>query len=151
AAGASAIALCDTWRPMSDRMGGRVALIAMLACAALTFANLSFKLFAFPEYADYSWVADFITNNTQAPRWLIHLKIQTAIFHTLESMFFAKRWLPNFVHDPLSLARALNVLLLVMVGFHCYAFYPRIRSAVVWVIGSAAYCFMTTGYGKVYG
>jgi hypothetical protein len=111
---------------------------------------LSFNLFTFPYYADYSWVADFIAKSTPAPRWLIHQKLQTAIFHTLESMFFARGFLPGFVHDPLSLARALNMLFLLAAGLHCYAFYPKSRGTVGLVISSAAYCFMATGYGKVY-
>ncbi len=127
------------------------ALVPMLCCAALSVANLSLNLFSFPPYADYSWVAEFIAKNVQAPRWLIHLKVQTAIFHTLESMKFARGVLPAFVHDPLSLARALNVLLLVLAGVHCYIAYPRLRQTTAWVIGSAAYCFMATGYAKVYG
>jgi hypothetical protein len=123
----------------------------MLACAAITFANLFLNLFAFPYYADYSWVADMIAKSTPEPRWLIHLKVQTAIFHTLESMYFARSFMPRFVHDPLSLARTLNVLLLAAAGLHCYAFYPRLRNTIAWVTSSAAYCFMATGYGKVYG
>ncbi len=126
-------------------------LIPMLCCAAISTANLFLNVFEFPYYADYSWVTNFITNSTPAPRWLIHLKLQTAIFHTLESMYFARAFMPAFLHDPLSLARALNVALLVAAGIHCYAFYPRLRGTISWVISSAAYCFMATGYGKVYG
>lgn len=122
----------------------------MLCCAAIAFGNLSLNLFVFPYYADYSWVADFIAKNTPAPRWLIHQKLQTAIFHTLESMFFVRGFLPGFVHDPLSLARALNMLFLVAAGLHCYAFFPKRRGTIGLVVSSAAYCFMATGYGKVY-
>ena len=127
------------------------ALIPMLGCAAISIGNLFFGLFTFPAYADYSWVADFIAKSTPAPRWLIHQKMQAVTFHTLESMFFAREFLPRFVHDPLSFARALNVLLLVAAGLHCYARYPQSRGTVAFVISSAAYCFMATGYAKVYG
>ena len=126
-------------------------LIPMLCCAAIATSNLFFDLFTFPYYADYTWVADFIAKSTPAPRWLIHQKLQTTIFHTLESMFFARAFLPGFVHDPLSLARALNVLFLIAAGLHCYAYYPKSRSTIALVVTSAAYCFMATGYGKVYG
>jgi hypothetical protein len=126
-------------------------LIPMLCCAAISIGNLFLNVFEFPYYADYSWVSHFITDSTPAPRWLIHLKLQTAIFHTLESMYFVRAFMPGFLHDPLSLARALNVAFLVAAGIHCFAFYPRLRGTTSWVITSAAYCFMATGYGKVYG
>lgn len=123
----------------------------MLCCAAISIGNLSLNLFEFPYYADYTWVSDFITNNLVEARWLIHIKLQTAIFHTLESMYFARAFMPKFVSDPLSLARALNVLFLVATALHCYRFYPKLSGTISGVISSAAYCFMATGYGKVYG
>ena len=122
-----------------------------MCCATIAFGNLALKVFEFPYYADYTWVADFIANSTPAPRWLVHQRLQTAVFQTLESMYFARRFVPRFVHDPLSLARAFNVTLLVAVGIHCYAFYPKLRATTTLVLTSASYCFMTVGYGKVYG
>jgi hypothetical protein len=127
------------------------ALVPMLGCAATATANVVWHFFRFPYYADYSWVSNFIANSTMEPRWLIHLKLQTATFHVLNSMNFARAFMPAFVRDPLSLARAFNMLLLVSAALHCYAFYPRLRVTIGWVITSAAYCFMATGYAKVYG
>jgi hypothetical protein len=126
-------------------------LTPLLCCAAIGTGNLFMHVFEFPYYSDYSWISRFITDNVSEPRWLIHLQVQTAIFHTLDSMFFARPFLPHVVHDPLSMARAFNMLFLVASGLHCYFFYPRLRNTVAWVVGSAAYCFMATGYGKVYG
>jgi len=123
----------------------------LLVCCAITFVNLFFSLFTFPNYADYEWIGGFIANRTTETRWLIHIKLQTAMFQTLESMFFARAFIPGFAHDPMSFARALNVLFLAIAGLHCYAFYPRFRNTTTWVISSAAYCFMATGYAKVYG
>jgi hypothetical protein len=125
--------------------------IPMVGCAAIGTGNLLLNLFEFPYYADYTWVSEFVSKNIAASRWLIHLRLQAAVFQTLESMYFARDFMPAFFRDPLSLARALNMALLVATGIHCYFFYPKLRGTIGWVISSAAYCFMATGYGKVYG